>query len=728
MRAFSSKIEATTFAYLIGLFAVLCFPSFASASLADGLMGHWTFDGKDTVWTSASAATTLDRSGNGNTGTLTNMTRAASPVVGKLGQAMDFGGGGSGDYIDIVSAASLNDIENQGGGGMTIVAWINPRSDGEWSNGSIVSKSGNPITSNGKWRFYFQDGGLAFAKGYSTTVLDVTGAGTHTYNKWQHVAMAWDGSAAAANVDFYIDGAAVIPTGLVQDGEGTKNSDASWNLTLGANFIFDGKIDDVRIYNRVLSPEEILKLYRQGGAKLGASSPRTPANGSGINSGLIGHWTFDGKDTRWSGATTGTTSDVSGYGNDGALTNMYRSTSTARGKLGQAVQFSGTGPASVIISDSPTFTNIKSISGWYKIATSANMSLPFINHRSGDNNRIDIFMGSDIYCTFSNGSAYNTGSYEVGFNDRKWHFVVCAWDGENVYTYYDGRLVKTEAFSGSLPDISASISIGRRNSEYFNGLIDDIKIYNRIPSAEEVGKLYRQGGAKLGVTPTTPTASTSATGINAGLVGHWTFDGKDTVWTSASAATTLDRSGSGNTGTLSNMSRANASVAGKLGQALRFVTANSQQIATANTSPYTGTVLTLSLWAKRANSLTTEQALYWSDIGYAFVNNRICFEDFWGGRMLPLEEFCSSQSYTDSAWHHYVFIADGTNLLIYRDNMLVMSTLGTIISSGAKNVPVIAGSNSRYFNGTIDDVRIYNRVLSAFEIGQIYRLGQSRIR
>ncbi|MDP3957809.1 MAG: hypothetical protein Q8Q10_04925 [bacterium] len=35
-----------------------------------------------------------------------------------------------------------------------------------------------------------------------------------------------------------------------------------------------------------------------------------------------------------------------------------------------------------------------------------------------------------------------------------------------------------------------------------------------------------------------------------GLVGYWTFDGADTPWTSSSAATATDSSGSGNTGTL----------------------------------------------------------------------------------------------------------------------------------------------------------------------------------
>src|SRR3990167_9321998 len=49
----------------------------------NGLVGYWTFYGADTPWTSSTAATTLDKSGNNNTGTLTNMSQSTSPVIGK---------------------------------------------------------------------------------------------------------------------------------------------------------------------------------------------------------------------------------------------------------------------------------------------------------------------------------------------------------------------------------------------------------------------------------------------------------------------------------------------------------------------------------------------------------------------------------------------------------------------------------------------------------------------
>jgi len=51
-------------------------------------------------------------------------------------------------------------------------------------------------------------------------------------------------------------------------------------------------MDDVRIYNRALSTDEITKLYNQGAATKQAST-KTPVD---LQTGLTGHWTFDGPD------------------------------------------------------------------------------------------------------------------------------------------------------------------------------------------------------------------------------------------------------------------------------------------------------------------------------------------------------------------------------------------------------------------------------------------------
>ena len=59
-----------------------------------GLIGYWTLDGNDINWGSN---TSSDRSGQGNIGTIINMSTTSSPATGKIGQTLNFDG--NNDFI-----------------------------------------------------------------------------------------------------------------------------------------------------------------------------------------------------------------------------------------------------------------------------------------------------------------------------------------------------------------------------------------------------------------------------------------------------------------------------------------------------------------------------------------------------------------------------------------------------------------------------------------------------
>ena len=96
-------------------------------------------------------------------------------------------------------------------------------------------------------------------------------------------------------------------------------------------------------------------------------------------------------------------------------------------------------------------------------------------------------------------------------------------------------------------------------AEWWNGLIDDVRIYNRALSAGEVQQLYHLGAANVGHSNTVALSS--------GLVDYWPLDGAVTNWT---ANTTNDISGNANTANLVSMSTTTSPMAGKIGQALKF--------------------------------------------------------------------------------------------------------------------------------------------------------------
>jgi hypothetical protein len=236
-------------------------------SLTRGLVGYWTFDGKDTNWTSN---TTLDRSGNGNTGTLLNMSTTTSPVIGKVGQGLIFDG--NNDVIDAGSGTSLDDIQNQGGGGMTVSFWINPTTN---TTKTIMAK-GSASNGSGTWQIsktsatsparlsFSKEGGTDSGKNYNS--LLVSGV-------WQHIVLTWNGSmTVSTGVLLYKN--AVLQVNVTGTDGATANSEASYPLCVGntasavsgciTSGSSDMKIDDVRIYNRILSTSEITQLYNMG--------------------------------------------------------------------------------------------------------------------------------------------------------------------------------------------------------------------------------------------------------------------------------------------------------------------------------------------------------------------------------------------------------------------------------------------------------------------------------
>jgi hypothetical protein len=83
-------------------------------------------------------------------------------------------------------------------------------------------------------------------------------------------------------------------------------------------------------------------------------------------------------------------------------------------------------------------------------------------------------------------------------NDGKWHHFAMVHNGTNIAVYVDGQPEKTGTANFSTYD--TKFRIGSINYDYpplkggpFNGMIDDVMIFNRVISAEEVEQLYQEG-------------------------------------------------------------------------------------------------------------------------------------------------------------------------------------------------------------------------------------------
>jgi len=235
---------------LIALVVALALAAIASLVWANmgGLVSYWPFDEED--------GTTAQDAVNGNHGTLTNMSPPGCWVSGKFGNALSFDG--ANDYVNCGAA-----VDNTIATGATLEAWIKPAVQ---KHGGIIS---NDLTYGSKkgydfflWDAYDPYGRLYidFGNGtaYGRTWWAIPGA--DWYGQWHHVAATWDGS----TVKLYVDGSEV---GTAASLSGPYSDPAKDTLIGGIYYgalpycPFEGLIDEVRIWNRALTPAEIAYNY-----------------------------------------------------------------------------------------------------------------------------------------------------------------------------------------------------------------------------------------------------------------------------------------------------------------------------------------------------------------------------------------------------------------------------------------------------------------------------------
>ena len=110
--------------------------------------------------------------------------------------------------------------------------------------------------------------------------------------------------------------------------------------------------------------------------------------------------------------------------------------------------------------------------------------------------------GNEVYSLYADqaGSQFPTGEVFVGgYKDangnailplNSWTHLAETYDGSSVRLYVNGTLVSTTAAAGSLASSSSPLRIGGNSiwGEYFSGLIDEVRVYNRALSAAEIGQ------------------------------------------------------------------------------------------------------------------------------------------------------------------------------------------------------------------------------------------------
>jgi hypothetical protein len=476
--------------------------------------------------------------------------------------------------------------------------------------------------------------------------------------------------------------------------------------------------------------------------------------------GLSAYWTMDGGDVTWSSATVGTSTDRSGNGKDGLLVSMNRATSLIPGKIGQAVRFDGS--SQYINAPSTPFNNSSGTVSWWQ-KSNLDFNSGTVRGIWGTGRSDTAYVSAQIYSDNNWYVGWNTG---LGFEARvvipatamnapknQWAHYTVVWNSTGTRFYMNGVLIGSSGVVPPIATLGANMFIGGMNFLqqfsiifYYNGSIDDYRVYNSALSPSEVTALYKLGSSKLAV----PDNYLASTPTGSGLVGYWSMDGTDTTWNAAgTTGTSMDKSGLGNNGVLTNMSRSTAQTTGKIGQAFTFDGVD-DYIDTTDINEIEGVSrLTYSVWVLSVGSQSNYASIASKTDAAGTTGTSLSYGGPSVGSVnsyaLSLRNGSNTYAYTTSnevvqgTWQHVVAVYDGTQSVnTDRIKIYVNGVSKPLTFSGT--IPITIGANSNNFtigrdnattgrtvNSKLDDLRIYNRALSASEIKSLYSTGAAKI-
>lgn len=669
----------------------------SSIDLQKGLVGWWTFDGTIADSSSSARASSL---------TYNNQAVYIPDRNGAPNQALQFNGANEGLYTSAVNLFPNPDF--------TITFWTNNTSiTNEGYFGDSDAGANSPMPS-----IFYGSPGSAIFQLYDTSGQQYQwslGNFDTTVNQWWMITIIKSGS----TINVYRNGTLFGSYGGAPSG--TVNVPSTSNFAIGSVFggWYSGSMDDFRVYNRAVSAAEVSALYNSD----------HPTNISRGEQGLVGRWKLDGNaldNTVY--ANNGTVSNV-------ALTNDYR------GRNDAAYAFDGTSSyIKVPYANITRPTSAITLSAWIKISDNA----------STTEERIISTTESGGYALFLTGSSgdqciaqqvcfmvnalnnyqkvqaskslvpNNTWTHLVGSYDPSTGAFALYINGNLVGTNNVGQAALTYTVNTPLCIGAEATTADCSGGMFFSGSIGDVRIYNRVLGATEVQNMYSEYNPQINLNTNAPSSGIG--NIYKGLVGSWNFNGNamdDTVYsdnaTENGAVLTADRKG-----------RANSA----------YSFDGTKHMTIPDSSILDSTTGTWAIWVKTSAPTSGGNSyVVMSKTSSASSNSGITLtldpnNGMKGGLQMKnassASECESAGGLNDGTWHHLAVTFDGdVTATLYVDGVSECTIIPPAGWSFYASSPLMIGSSSdgwwQPFNGSLDNVRVYNRALSAAEVQTLYQ-------
>jgi len=436
----------------------------------NGLVGWYPFNGNAN-----------DESGNGFNGTV-NGAILTTDRLGNSNTAYSFDG--VDDYINLGNP--LGDSSTD----FTISIWARREPNG---GGITIAKMPGGSWSNGKWMIDLYSNNV----NYCLPNQNLQGCTTFNNNInndlfWHHIILVHN----ATTDILYLDDS------IISNSSSSLVTQIAADIRVGGrentlNFPYLGQLDDIGIWNRALNTQEISNLYSSS-----TPPPCNPLPGT-LTSDLVGYWPF-----------CGNANDESGNGNTGTV-NGATLTSDRFGNSNSAYYFDGIQNHILLPSMFDNGDSTLTISVWFNAELN---QTGFSEILQQDVNAINSSLpDNSINLRYFNGLGSFHGSLAINYPNvaanivvnpipsvQNWHNAVLRKDTGTFKLFIDDTLINTQSASGKYFSFGQNIFVG--NVDFppvyplncgFNGKIDDICIWNRALTRQEISALYNASTTSL---------------------------------------------------------------------------------------------------------------------------------------------------------------------------------------------------------------------------------------
>ncbi len=578
-------------------------------------------------------------------------------------------------------------------------------------------------------RFYILNKGLVFSTNYeyllNTNASDKLGLYLYdssnnsrigriyntpltTYqNQWVHICSTYNGSGLSSGIKIYLNGVRVDDT---DSNSGTyvamENGDRNLNIGRTETGLYsDGNIDETSVFNSELSASDVTAIYNNGTPT--ALFPYKP----------LSWWRMG------DGDTSPTLLDHGREGNNGTMTNFSTfSTDVPTTFNTRSIALDGVDDyvSTGLNLSYTTYPNV-SFSCWIKMDKA---SLNTFTSYSPTGAYVNTYPNSSPIRIYTDGSknAYvrvqgnGTSNTTTDLADGNWHHIVqtCRYEtsGTVCNVYIDGVQEITNQLFLSYSQITGDFFVGARNAttQFFVGGIDEVAVFDSELTQSDITDIYNSG---------VPTSLSSYSPI------AWYRCGDGDT-----APTLTDNGSGGNDGTMTNFTTFSTDVptASPFTNTKSIALDGVDDTVSISSLPSTFTNLSISFWLKKGVDAFN---------AYVFARSTSQWIIFQNGanNSLKYRLITNGGTYTkiggailDSQWHHCAFVWDSSanTFDIYEDGVKIgtsTTTSGSLISSTDTAYIFSATNGAPYSSGNLDELAIFDSVLSQTDITSIYNGG-----